>query len=177
MAMSDTAIDRLQEGLDHVLRAPCDEGVVEMVVRRPREDEREVVAEAELRPGSGVVGDRWSPDAPGSPETEVTVMSARCIALLARDRDRWPLAGDQLYVDLDLGESNLPPGSRLRIGTSVLEVSEKPHRGCSKFSDRFGEDALRFVNSTLGRANRLRGLNARVVQGGIVRRGDLVTKV
>jgi MOSC domain-containing protein YiiM len=177
MAMSDTAIDRLQEGLDHVLRSPSDEGVVEMVVRRPREDEREVVAEAELRPGSGVVGDRWSPDASGSPETEVTVMSARCIALLAQDRGRWALAGDQLYVDLDLGESNLPPGSRLRIGTSVLEVSEKPHRGCSKFSDRFGEDALRFVNSTLGRANRLRGLNARVIKGGIVRRGDLVTKV
>lgn len=175
--MSDTTIDRLHEGLDHVRRSPSDEGVVEMIVRRPREDEREVVAEAKLEPGSGVVGDRWSTGAPGSPKTEVTVMNARCIELLAEDRDRWPLAGDQLYVDLDLSESNLPPGSRLRIGTSVLEVSEKPHRGCSKFAARFGADALRFVNSALGRANRLRGLNARVVQGGAVRRGDSVTKV
>jgi MOSC domain-containing protein YiiM len=177
MAMSDATIDRLQEGFDHVQLSPSDGGVVELIVLRPREDEREVVAEAELRPGSGVVGDRWSPGAPGSPETEVTVMNARCIELLAGDRDRWPLAGDQLYVDLDLSESNLPSGSRLRIGTSLLEVSEKPHRGCSKFSARFGADALRFVNSTLGRTNRLRGLNARVVEGGAVRCGDSVTKV
>ena len=137
---------------------------LEMVVRRPAEDEREVVTEARIEPGRGLVGDSWSSRAKVSPEAEVTLMNARCIALLAGSRDRWPLAGDQLYVDLDLSELNLPAGSRLRVGEAVLEVSAKPHRGCAKFAARFGDEALRFVNSEPARAARLRGLNARVVE-------------
>lgn len=174
--MPETTIDALQEGLGHVLGSPPDQGVVEMVVRRPEEDEREVVAEARIEPGEGVVGDRWVAQPAPSPEAEVTLMNARCVELLAGSRDRWPLAGDQLYVDLDLGESNLPPGTRLRVGTALLEVSEKPHRGCAKFSSRFGAEALRFVNSAEGRAARLRGVNAKVVEAGVVREGDAVSK-
>ena len=174
--MAETTIDTLQEGLTHVLGSPPDEGVVAMVVRRPAEDEREVVAEARIEPGSGVVGDRWRSQSKRSSDAEVTLMNARCVALLAGERDRWALAGDQLYVDLDLSESNLPPGSRLRVGAALLEVSEKPHRGCAKFSARFGAEALRFVNSPEGRAARLRGINARVVEGGVVREGDVVAK-
>jgi hypothetical protein len=174
--MPETTIDTLQAGLAHVLGSPPDEGVVEMVVRRPAEDEREVVAEALVEPGSGLVGDRWVSQPKRSSEAEITLMNARCVELLAGGRDRWALAGDQLYVDLDLSESNLPPGSRLRVGSALVEVSEKPHRGCAKFSARFGAEALRFVNSPEGRAARLRGVNVRVVEGGTVRVGDAVAK-
>jgi MOSC domain-containing protein YiiM len=175
--MSDLRVAELEEGLAHILRSPRDEGRLELVVRRPAVDEREVVTEARIDPGSGLEGDSWSSRKNPSFDAEVTLMNARCVALLAGDRDRWPLAGDQLYVDLDLSESNLPVGSRLRIGSVLLEVSSKPHRGCKKFAARFGDDALGFVNSEEGRAARLRGLNARVVTGGSVREGDLVTKV
>jgi hypothetical protein len=168
--------DQLEAGLDRILGSPPDAGRVEMVVWRPAEDEREVVAEARIEPGAGLVGDSWSARG-DSREAEVTLMNARCVALLAGDIDRWSLAGDQLYVDLDLSERNLPAGSRLRVGEVVLEVSAKPHRGCSKFAARFGADALRFVNSAVGRAARLRGLNARVIEGGVVRSGDVATKV
>jgi len=169
-------IDELQEGLTHILGSPREGGRLEMVVRRPTEDEREVVDEARIERGRGVVGDRWISESKPSPEAEVTLMNARCVALLAGDVDRWPLAGDQLYVDLDLGVENLPPGSRLHVGDVLLEVSAKPHTGCAKFSARFGAEALRFVNSAEGRAARLRGMNARVVRGGIVRVGDIVRK-
>ena len=175
--MSDTEIEELQRGLPHVLRSPSEVGRVEMVVRRPVEGEREVLSEARIEPGRGVVGDRWSAKPTRSPEAEVTLMNARCIALLAGEVDRWPLAGDQLYVDLDLSVEHLPAGSRLQVGEAVLEVSEKPHRGCAKFSARFGLEALRFVNSEEGRAARLRGMNALVVRGGAVRPGDPIAKV
>lgn len=174
--MLQPRIDELEAGLPRILGSPPDEGRLEMVVRRPAEDEREVVTEARIEPGEGLVGDSWSTRG-DSPEAEITLMNARCIALLAGDVGRWSLAGDQLYVDLDLSEENLPAGSRVRLGEVVLEVSAKPHRGCSKFAARFGSDALRFVNSPAGRAARLRGLNARVVDGGVVRTGDLATKV
>ena len=175
--MAVLGLDDLREGLAHILGSPRDEGRLEMVVRRPAEDEREVVTEARIEPGHGVVGDSWSTRGRPNPDAEVTLVNARCIALLAGDADRWPLAGDQLYVDMDLSEANLPPGSRLRIGSVVLEASAKPHRGCSKFSARFGTEALRFVNSDEGRSARLRGLNGRVVEGGSVSVGDAVTKV
>ena len=172
--MSD--LEELNAGLAHILGSPREEGRLEMVVRRPAENERETLTEARIEPGRGMVGDRWISEPKPSPEAEVTLMNARCVALLAGEVDRWPLAGDQLYVDMDLSEEHLPPGSRLRIGEVVLEVSAKPHTGCSKFSARFGSEALRFVNSPVGRAARLRGLNAAVVEGGTVRVGDTVTK-
>ena len=104
-------------------------------------------------------------------------MSSRAAALVAGDRERWPLAGDQLYVDLDLSDENLPPGTRLALGSAVLEVTDEPHTGCKKFTARFGLDAMVFVNSPVGRALNLRGINARVVESGTVRVGDAVTKL
>jgi MOSC domain-containing protein YiiM len=170
-------LEELREGLGHILGSPRDEGRLELVVRRPAENEREVVTEARIEPGRGVVGDSWSSRPRPNPDAEVTLMNVRCIALLAGDVDRWPLAGDQLFVDLDLSLANLPPGTRLRIGEALLEASSKPHTGCSKFSSRFGDEALRFVSSREGRAARLRGMNALVVEGGTVRVGDAVVKL
>jgi MOSC domain-containing protein YiiM len=166
----------LEAGLDEIRQAPLDEGRVELVVRRPVEDEREILTEAYLDLAEGLVGDDWLRRS-GNPEAQVTVMNARFAALIAYSRDRWPLAGDQLYVDLNLGGANLPIGSQFEIGTAVLEVSPKPHRGCKKFAARFGLDALRFVNSETGYALNLRGINARVVRSGVVRPGDTVRKL
>jgi MOSC domain-containing protein YiiM len=166
----------LEAGLDEIRRSPVDDRKVELIVRRPAQDERETLREAYLDITDGLVGDGWLRGA-ADPARQVTVMNARAIALLARSRERWPLAGDQIFVDLDLSGRNLPPGTRLAVGSAVLEVTAAPHRGCKKFAARFGLDALRFVNSDEGYALKLRGINTRVVQTGVVRPGDVVRKL
>jgi MOSC domain-containing protein YiiM len=166
--------------LDDVRAAPSGEGRVELIVRRPADDVREILDEARLDPGAGLVGDRWATHHHHEPvylAAELTVINTRVLAAIEPDRARWPLAGDQLYVDLDLSETNLPAGARLSVGSAVIEISETPHTGCAKFSARFGSDALRWINSPVGRANRMRGLNAWIVQGGTVKPGDTIRKV
>ena len=176
-------METLEAGLDAVRAAPADTGRVELIVRRPEVDARELLEEATLDPGEGLVGDNWhvkpslKTGAP-NPEAELTVMNARVTALVAGDdRERWALAGDQLYVDLDLSYRNLPPGTKLQVGEAVIEVTDEPHRGCGKFSSRFGVEALKFVNSSVGRELNMRGINTRIVAGGVVRTGDPVVKV
>ena len=177
-------LEELERGLDHIRRAPHDGGLLQMSVRRPQTDARERLPEATLDIREGLVGDNWrsrgssrTPDGSAHPDMQLNIMNARIIALIAQDEDRWQLAGDQLYVDLDLSMENLPAGTRLGIGSAVVEVTEVPHAGCKKFMARFGLDALKFVNSPLGKRLRLRGLNARVVQGGLIRVGDTVRKL
>lgn len=167
--------------------APRDRGTLDLVVRRPSPGEREVLDEGELDPQVGLVGDTWleraigaSPEGTCDPDTQLNVMSARMVAFLAADPDRRPLAGDQLYLDLDLSQDNLPVGARLVIGDpdnggAIIEVTGPPHTGCAKFVERFGGEAMRFVNGSVGRPRRLRGLNARVTTAGRVRPGDVVT--
>lgn len=174
----------LEAGLAEIRRSPKDEGVVELIVRRPAVDEREVLEEGVLDLSEGLVGDTWrvrgssrTPDGAAHPEMQLNVMNARVIALLARERGRWPLAGDQLYLDLDLSAENLPAGTRLALGSAVIEVTAQPHTGCQKFAARFGAEALKFVNSPEGKRLRLRGLNARVVRPGTVRVGQTAKRV
>jgi hypothetical protein len=182
--LTHLSTSELEAGLSHIRNAPAKAGILELIVRRPAVDQREVIDAAELDLEQGLVGDSWihrasqnTPDRSPHPLMQLNVMNARAISLIAGDPDRWSLAGDQLYIDLDLSLANLPAGSRLAIGDAVIEVTEPPHRGCQKFSGRFGLDALHFVNSEEGRALRLRGLNARVVVAGTIRRGDVVTTV
>ncbi len=174
-------LEQLEAELPKLREAPRDVGTLELIARRPEVGTREVVDEAELDLAKGLVGDNWlqrgntkTPDGKADPEKQLNLMGARVVALLAQDRSRWPLAGDQLYVDLDLSLTNLPPGTRLALGTAVIEVTPPPHTGCKKFVERFGVDAMKFVNSTVGRELNLRGVNAKVVQAGKVRRGDAV---
>lgn len=178
--MTDVQHAPFDRHVDEIRAAPADDGTVELIVRRPAVDARELLAEATLDERLGLVGDRWAGrDVATTPvylSAQVTVISTRVLAALEPDRARWPLAGDQLYVDLDLGTENLPPGTRLAVGDAIIEVSETPHTGCSKFSARFGGDAQRWVNSPIGRALRMRGLNARVIRGGVVRTGDAIRK-
>ncbi|MBO0825121.1 MAG: MOSC domain-containing protein [Actinobacteria bacterium] len=181
--MQHLSREQLEASLSQIRESPSDRGVLAVVVRRPATDMRELPAEAMLDQARGLVGDNWldrgSRNAPhGSADhaRQVTVMNVRVAELVAGGAERLPLAGDQLYVDLDLSVENLPAGSLLTVGEAVLEVSEAPHLGCAKFAARFGADAVRFVNSSVGRQLRLRGMNTRVVQPGIVRPGDLVRK-
>ena len=174
----ELTLAELQAGLDYVRASPRDAGTLEMIVRRPRSGEREVLDAVRLDPGEGLVGDRWGAAVPRREEQQLTLMNSRVIALVAQHRARWPLAGDQLYVDLDLSVDNLPTGTRLAIGAAVIDVSPKPHLGCGKFRARFGLDALRFVNSPhAGEGLRLRGINARIVSAGDVGVGDTIQKV
>jgi MOSC domain-containing protein YiiM len=166
----------LENGLEEIRRSPADKGRVELIVRRPAENEREVVPEARLDSAKGLLGDTWA-NGSAHPDTQLTVMNARVALLVAGQADRQQLAGDQLYVDFDLSERNLPPGSRLEVGSAVIEVTHPPHLGCNKFAERFGPDARRFVNSAVGRQLRLRGLNAKVIVPGVVRLGDTIQKV
>ena len=174
----------LDKGLDNVRQSPKDEGTVKMIVRRPEDDGREILEIAELDPKYGLIGDNWksrgskhTPDGLANLNAQITIMNSRLIELLAQGKERWPLAGDQLYIDMDLSDENLPPGTRLKIGTAVVTVSSEPHTGCKKFAMRYGTDAMKFVNSKVGKRLHLRGINARVIEAGIVRVRDLVRKV
>ena len=182
-AVKHLTTTELEAGLDAIGRSPTDGGVLEMIVRRPQVGDREILQEGQLDPAEGLVGDSWkirsskrTPDGTPHPDMQLNLMNSRVVALVSQDRSRWPLAGDQLYVDLDVSEGNLPPGTRLAIGSAVIEVTAEPHTGCSKFVERFGLDAKEFVNAPARTALRLRGINARVVRPGVIRAGDTVTK-
>src|ERR1017187_6487393 len=174
--------ERLVAGLGQIRDSPQDGGRLVLVVRRPASGERARPAEAVLDQVAGLDGDNWltrgstsTPDGSADPQRQVTVMNSRAAELVAGGTGRMPLAGDQLYLDLDLSLDNLPAGSLLAVGQAVLQVSEAPHLGCAKFVERFGAEAMRFVNSRAGRQLRLRGMNARVVVSGTVRLGDLAS--
>ncbi len=174
----------LEAGMETIRQSPKNQGVLELIVRRPQTEAREVLHEGELDLAVGLVGDNWksrgsssTPDGSANPEMQLNVMNSRVVALLAQTKERWPLAGDQLYVDLDLSEVNVPPGTRLAIGAAVIEVTRPPHTGCKKFMSRYGVDAMKFVNSPAGKKLHLRGINAKVVQPGVIRVGDVAKKI
>jgi hypothetical protein len=181
--MMHLTMTELEAGLEAIRQSPGDNGRLELIVRRPRKDAREVLDEGHLDLVEGLVGDTWimrgssrTKDGSSHPDMQLNIMNARVIALLARERDRWPLAGDQLYVDLDLSYENLPPGTHLTLGTAVIAVTDQPHTGCKKFMARFGREALQFISSPVGKALNMRGINARVVRPGVIRVGDLVKR-
>jgi hypothetical protein len=173
----------LESGLEQINAAPADAGTLELIVRRPGGlGERELLHVGELAPDKGLAGDRWSVLGPKRGrwmEAQLTIMSARAAAVVTggSDHERWALAGDQLFIDFDLSEANLPAGSRMAIGEAIVEITADPHTGCGKFSRRFGVDALKFVNTKSGRELRLRGVNARVIQPGQIRVGDRVERL
>lgn len=171
----------LEARTEGILAAPKDAGPVEMIVRRPDHDQREQVEAAELTSDHGLVGDNWSQriDENGEPswKAQLTLMNARVVDAMTDSRDQWPLAGDQIYVDMDISVDNLPAGSRIKVGEAVVEISEVPHTGCAKFASRFGKEALRFANVGVGKEGRFRGVNAFVVENGTVTVGDKVTKL
>ncbi len=177
-------MEELQAGLPAIRQAPENDGELKLIVRRPQTNAREVLAEVELSTEVGVVGDNWkdrsssrTDDGSPHPEMQINIMNWRVITLIAPDESRHQLAGDQLFLDMNLTKENLPAGTRLALGTAILEVTAQPHTGCKKFVERFGLDAMKLVNSEVGRELQLRGINARVIQSGTIRTGDRARKL
>ncbi len=184
MIVTHLTLRELEAGLDEVRQSPCDAGALKLIVRRPAVGGREVVEEGTFDIVHGLVGDSWarrsstrSRDGSAHPDMQLNIMNARAIALIAQSPERWALAGDQLYVDLDLSVANLPAGTQLAMGSAVIEITDQPHTGCTKFASRFGTDAAKFVNSIAGKQLRLRGINAKVARTGTARVGDIVRKI
>jgi len=176
--------EELEAGLGEIRQSPEDNGLLELIVARPQKGERDVIEEGQLDLELGLVGDNWktrgsglTEDRSAHPGMQLTIMNSRAIALIAHTRDRWQLAGDQLYVDLDISPGNLPPGTKLSIGSAVVEVTDAPHTGCKQFVERFGMDAMKWVNSPEGKDLNLRGINTRVTQAGTIRVDDEAKKL
>ena len=177
-------MEELEAGLDHIRQSPKEDGLLELIVCRPQIETREVIREGRLDVTEGLVGDNWTsrgssrtPDGSANLEMQINIMNSRVIALVAQNSERWQLAGDQLFLDMDLSKDNLPVGTQLAIGTAVIEVTAPPHTGCKKFVSRFGLDAMKFVNSDVGRELCLRGINAKVVQSGVIKVGQRARKL
>lgn len=184
MDIKHLTTEELEAGLENIRQSPKDNGILEMIVRRPQTEAREVLSEGRLDLVNGLEGDNWkargsaaTPDKSAHPEMQINIMNSRVVALLAQEKDRWQLAGDQLFIDLDLSKENLPAGTKLSIGEAILEITPPPHSGCKKFTARFGLEAMKFVNSDLGKELRLRGMNAKVIQAGMIRAGDTARKI
>lgn len=182
--MEHLTTEQLEAGLEFIRQSPQDHGPLKMIVRRPETEQREVLETAKLSVSDGLVGDNWKArgnkktiDGSAHPDMQLNIMNTRVIDLVAQQKERWPLAGDQLYVDLDLSNENLPAGTQLSIGNAIIEVTAEPHTGCKKFVARFGLDAMKFVNSGLGRQINLRGINAKVIQPGSIAKNDTVSKL
>ncbi|MFN8413651.1 MAG: hypothetical protein U0Z26_14800 [Anaerolineales bacterium] len=176
--------EELEAGLEQIRSSPKDNGTLELIVRRPQIGEREALQEGELNIIDGLIGDNWKArgssrmeDGSAHPDMQLNIMNARTIALLAQQKERWQLAGDELFIDMDLSEENLPAGTKLAIGEAIIQVTAEPHNGCKKFSERFGQDAIKFVNSPVGKQLHLRGINAKVIQNGKIRVGDTARKI
>ena len=182
--MKHLTTQELEAGLEQVRQSPKDDGVLELIVRRPASEQREVLSEAQLDPIEGLIGDTWksrgsrkTTDGSAHPDMQLNIINARAVALVAQEKSRWALAGDQLYLNMDLSTENLPPGTRLAIGSAMIEITAVPHNGCRKFEARFGHDAMKFVNSPVGKQLHLRGINAKVIRAGVIRVGDIARKV
>ena len=174
----------LEAGLEKIIDSPKGQSVLDLIVSRPEEDAREVMELADLDVAVGLVGDTWqdrpsvrSGDGKAHPDMQITLMNSRVADLVAQTKERWPLSGDQLFADLDLSKSNVPPGTRISVGGAILEATDQPHTGCHKFAARFGVDALKLISSATGKELQLRGINLKVVQSGEIKPGDPVKKL
>ena len=175
---------QLEEKIDYINSSPKNNGTLSLIVRRPNEDEREVLSEAKLTFADGLQGDNWkyrksrhTPDGSPLPSMQLNLMNKRCIEVIAQSKEKWPLAGDQLFVDLDLSEDNLHPGDQLQIGSAIIQISKEPHNGCKKFAARFGTDSVKFINDKRGKHYHLRGLNAQVIKEGTITENDAIIKL
>ncbi len=174
----------LAAGLPEILKSPKDRGPIESITVRPASEQRRTVNSVAISLAGGVEGDHWaqgcwkSTDAgKPHPDVQICMMNSRCIDLIAGDKDNWAPAGDNLFIDMDLTPENLPPGTRIAMGTAILEITDTAHKGCAKFIERYGRDACVFVNVGDGDRYKLRGIYGRVVQDGVLSVGDLATKV
>jgi MOSC domain-containing protein YiiM len=177
-------IATLEAGLENIKKSPADNGILYMIVVRTQKRERAVPWYCNVSPELGVEGDHWSkgswkslPDGSPDPSVQITLMNSRCLDLVATEKERWPLAGDNFIVDMDLSTENLKPGQKLSLGSAIFEITDIPHTGCMQFRERFGVDALKFVSTKAAKELRLRGIYARVLKAGSISVGDRLKKI
>lgn len=177
--MKFVTVNELEYNLPYILSSPKDEGRIENIIVRRKKNERELRKEVFLSQERGVEGDRWFDLSKGEPDPrrQLTIINSRLIKLLAQNDERMQLAGDNLITDLDLSESNLPVGQRLTIGDVMVEIADVPHTGCSKFAERFGKDAVEFINAPERSSLRLRGVYAKFLNSGLIHVGDIIKKI
>ncbi len=155
--------------------SPRDQGRVEGCVLRPAAGERLVAGEIRVTPEDGVLGDAWARSSDRRDGNQISLINVHLLRAIAHgDEARMPLSGDNLQVDLDLSERNLPTGARLWIGDAVLEITPDPHRPCRSFHERFGADAVKKVTRANRTGRRGRGVMARVLRAGTIRVGDAI---
>ena len=178
------SLSALGELLPRILSAPKDNGTLELIIMRPDHGQRVVPESIDVSANAGLPGDHWVrgtgyalEDGTGNPNAQICMMMASCIQAIAGDKANWPPAGDNLFIDMDLTPSNMPPGTRFVIGSAEFVVTELPHNGCQAFIDRYGRDACIFVNTGEGKKHRLRGIYARVMRDGTISVGDRVQKL
>ena len=177
MALHRLSTSEIEKKIDRIAQSPRDLGTLECIVLRLPNEKRETPQEAVVSPDGGLHGDRWRMAKSPNQRGQISMMNASFQRTIAGDEDRMTLAGDNLLVDLDLNKDNLPTGARLRIGSSVVEVTDLPHTGCSKFERRYGIDALNFTSSHTHKFQRLRGLFVRTIKPGLIRVGDTIIKI
>ncbi len=177
-------MEELKAGLPDIVASPADNGSLAAIVVRPDYGMRLDVQSRKISLAGGVEGDRWAtacwrtlPDGSSNPDVQVCIMNSRCISLIAGEREAWPMAGDNLFIDMDLSPGNIAPGQKLAVGETIIEITDIPHTGCQKFIDRYGRHACVFVNTGEGKKLKLRGIYAQVVKDGTVNVGDRVTKI
>jgi len=176
--------EELEQGVEHILATPENDGKLKLIVQRPDVDQRDTPQQARLDVEQGLVGDNWldrgsrhMPDGVADPDMQLNIMNTRVVQTVAGSEDRWALAGDQLFIDMDLSPKNLPPGTQLQLGDAIIEITEPPHTGCKKFAARYGVDAMVFVNSGRGKELNFRGICAKVVKSGDIQVGDIARKL
>ena len=152
---------------------PEDRGTVGLIVARGPSETRTTPGSVDLCIGQPLPGDRWSQAKDPECLSQLTAMELSVARTIANGQPL-SLFGDNLLLDLALDERNLPPGSRLRVGEALLEVTPEPHTGCKKYRRRFGLDALKWISEKSRRGQRLRGVHLRVVEPGRVGVGDPV---
>jgi hypothetical protein len=182
--MKHLSYEEIEARLPFISASPKDKAALDLIVIRPKENERKVLQEGMLSTTDGLEGDMWkgrpssrTPDKSAHPDMQLNIMNSRIIDVIAQEKERWQLAGDQLFVDLDLSKENLPAGTQLKVGDAIIEVTAQPHLGCKKFVSRFGLDAMKFVNSEIGKKHQLRGINAKVIKSGKIKLGDLMERI
>jgi len=177
--MKFVTTDEINSNLSFILSSPKDVGKIESIIVRRRKNERELRKEVFLSPEKGVEGDRWYDLSKGKPDPrrQLTIINSRLIKLLAQSVERMQLAGDNLIIDLDISDANLPVGQRLTIGKVMVEITDVPHTGCSRFAERYGNDAVEFINAPERSSLRLRGVYAKFLNSGLIHVGDIIKKI
>jgi MOSC domain-containing protein YiiM len=155
--------------LSKLLNAPVRPGHVRWLGLRPeRQAPVQIVQSVQLEARRGLVGDRYS-RLYGA--RQVTLIGAENLAAMSAFLGGHPIDPQQVRRNIVVEGLNLLAlkERRFRVGEAILETTGECHP-CSRMEEALG----------VGGYNAMRGhggITARVVQGGLVRVGDVVERI